>query len=200
MARPRTIEDEDLLESIRATFLELGPSAPTNELAARASVSEGTLFKRFGNKRAMFVRAMEPPALEGPWYDDMQGLAGEGDLRTNLEIIGLGLACHLRELFPRVFCLFNGIPGPGELESLFGPQGSPASQIRHELTRFFELEAAAGRVRPFPARHLAELFFGPIHFRISMEVVYSEEAAREPVDAETSIRELILTFHSLVTP
>ena len=75
MARPRTIEDEDLLESIRATFLELGPSAPTNELAARASVSEGTLFKRFGNKRAMFVRAMEPPALEGPWYDDMQGLA-----------------------------------------------------------------------------------------------------------------------------
>lgn len=197
MARPRSIDDEDLLESVRATFLALGPSASTTELATRAGVSEGTLFKRFGNKRAMFHRAMAPPQLEGPWFDEMLELAGQGDLAENLERIGIGIAEHFRELFPRLFCMFGGAPGPGELEALFGSE-SPSIRVRWQLTRYFERECAAGRVKPFPARHLAELFYGPIHFRVAMEIVHPEEAAREPLDGTAVVREVIATFHALV--
>ena len=57
MPRPRTITDEQIVEAARAAFLEQGFSATTAEIARRAGISEGTLFKRFATKEDLFEEA-----------------------------------------------------------------------------------------------------------------------------------------------
>jgi AcrR family transcriptional regulator len=58
MARPVSIPDEVILNAARQLFLERGSDVPTNEIAARAGVSHGIIFKRFKTKRALFNAAM----------------------------------------------------------------------------------------------------------------------------------------------
>lgn len=61
MARPSLHSDQELLEVARSTFLELGPGVSTQVIAERAGVSQATLFKRFGSKDTLLVRALRPP-------------------------------------------------------------------------------------------------------------------------------------------
>jgi AcrR family transcriptional regulator len=77
MARPQQFDNEALLESMRDTFLDLGPGASTQELAKRAGVSEGTLYKRFVSKRRMFTEALRLPEVEDfDWFTGMEARIG----------------------------------------------------------------------------------------------------------------------------
>ncbi len=53
MGRPRTVSDEVILEAARSVFLEHGPSASTQAIADRLSLSQAALFKRFGTKHVL---------------------------------------------------------------------------------------------------------------------------------------------------
>ena len=57
MARPTVIRDEQILDAARIVFLERGVLATTAEVAQRAQVSEGSLFKRFKTKAEQIGRA-----------------------------------------------------------------------------------------------------------------------------------------------
>ena len=49
-----------ILSAARAVFLERGAMGTTSEVAARAGVSEGTIFNRFKSKEMLFRAAMHP--------------------------------------------------------------------------------------------------------------------------------------------
>lgn len=56
MARPRSIEDEDLLSCAAEVLAQVGPSQFTlARAAARAGVAPATYIKRFGTKQGLFV-------------------------------------------------------------------------------------------------------------------------------------------------
>jgi len=55
MPRPVSIQDEVILNAARELFLERGLDVATSEIAARAGVSQGTIFKRFRTKQALFI-------------------------------------------------------------------------------------------------------------------------------------------------
>lgn len=74
MPRPRTITDDALLAIARRCFLARGHAIPTREIAAAAGISQAILYQRFGDKEALFLRAMTPAApdpdlLLGPTHD-----------------------------------------------------------------------------------------------------------------------------------
>src|SRR5690349_21995772 len=86
---------------MRETFLELGPGASTQELAKRARVSEGTLFKRFTSKRRMFTEALRLPELdECDWFVTIPKRAGKGPIEDHLAEIALGLHRYASVLMP----------------------------------------------------------------------------------------------------
>ena len=58
MARPTVIRNEAILQAARDVFLERGILATSAEVAQRAGVSEGSLFKRFKTKADLFRAAM----------------------------------------------------------------------------------------------------------------------------------------------
>lgn len=61
MARPRSISDEQILETARDCFLEFGPQVPTDVIADKLGVSSQALYKRFHSKEELMIAAVRPP-------------------------------------------------------------------------------------------------------------------------------------------
>ena len=62
MPRKKGTPDEVILDAAREVFLADGIGASTKKIAATAGVSEGVLFQRYGQKKALFFKAMRLPA------------------------------------------------------------------------------------------------------------------------------------------
>ena len=60
MARPRTISDDQILQTARECFLKHGPSVPTDVIADQLGVSAQALFKRFHSKQDLLLAAIAP--------------------------------------------------------------------------------------------------------------------------------------------
>ncbi len=58
MGRPTILSDEKILSAARRVFLERGIRATTAEVAREAGVAEGSLFKRWKTKHALFFAAL----------------------------------------------------------------------------------------------------------------------------------------------
>lgn len=66
--RPQTVTDEQILKVARKVFLENGPQASVDLIAKELNLSQPALFKRFGTKRALMVKAMQAPK-EIKWFE-----------------------------------------------------------------------------------------------------------------------------------
>ena len=62
MPRKKNTPDEVILDAARDVFLADGIGASTKKIAALAGVSESVLFQRYGQKKALFFKAMRLPA------------------------------------------------------------------------------------------------------------------------------------------
>ena len=71
MARPTTLSDPHILDAARAVFLERGIAATTAEVARRAGVAEGSIFKRWPTKQALFYAALTPETEVPAWLNTL---------------------------------------------------------------------------------------------------------------------------------
>lgn len=177
MARPKRIDDEALLESARATFLELGASVSTLELARRAGVSEGTLFKRFGSKMRLFQKAMRLPNLdEEPWAVDMLARAGEGDLEAHLRELALGLGRHIDGVLPAMQTVHrHGGLTCGQIRELCGKDEPSGMKTLRRFRELFAREIELGRLRPMDPATLADMFVGAVLHQCHMRLYFYDE-------------------------
>src|SRR4029079_11007196 len=100
MARPVSIKDETIIEAAKQVFLERGIQATTAEVAERAGVSEGTVFKRFRSKLDLFRAAMEDQLAVPDWTKQLHTRVGKGDPKENLFEMGMRIIAFFRELMP----------------------------------------------------------------------------------------------------
>src|SRR5262245_46157570 len=100
MARPVSIKDETIITAAREVFLERGIQATTAEVAQRAGVSEGSVFKRFKSKSELFHAAMGDRILEIEWVSSLPERVGRGEVRDNLAELGMQIIAFFRELMP----------------------------------------------------------------------------------------------------
>lgn len=66
MARPRSISDDQILQTARECFLQHGPAVATEVISEKLGVSPQALFKRFNSKNDLMIAAMAP-ADEADW-------------------------------------------------------------------------------------------------------------------------------------
>lgn len=179
MARPRTIDDDALLESLRATFLDLGPAASTAELARRAGVSEGTLFKRFGTKKKLFSASMQLPSIEDePWWDTMFDHVGRGSLEERLATLAGDLGRHLDDLLPRIYTIFaHGKLTPKDVADLAGRDRPDVVKRVAELLR---REMREGRLRDGDADMLAHMFVGAVVHQAHLGLFFPDRVEDTP--------------------
>ena len=169
MARPKTIRDEELIEAARSCFLAQGWSASTAGIAREAGVSEGTLFKRFGNKEGLFRAAMGIPDFDAAM--GLQGRLGKGDPHENLREIALAMIDFFRVLVPRVMMFWSRRSG-GPQDILKNESGTPPPlRAMQALAGYLDGEMEAGRLRRADPMVVARMLIGSIHHFVFVELV-----------------------------
>ncbi|HEU4404654.1 MAG TPA: helix-turn-helix domain-containing protein [Polyangiaceae bacterium] len=165
MARPATIQDEDLLAAAREEFLANGLGATTASIARRAGVSEGTLFKRFGSKEALFRAAMDVRAFDeidacgrSKYIDDIEARVGQGAVGDFLIELGTYLLEKFLVIVPMV--IMTHAKGTASLHDFSTGPPPGAVQGVEALARYLEGEMRLGRVRKADAEVLALSFSG----------------------------------------
>lgn len=140
MVRPTTIQDDALIRAARKVFLERGGKGTSAEVAREAGVSEGTLFKRFGTKEALFARAMASQHDEPAWTDRLMERVGKTTIEDQLFALGLELVAHFSALVPIMMMAWSN-----SAFSAAPKTRMPAHNIRR-LTAYFDAEMKAGRL------------------------------------------------------
>jgi AcrR family transcriptional regulator len=166
MGRPRTVSDEAILEAARAVFLEQGPSASTQSIADRISLSQAALFKRFGTKQDLMIAALMPPAIPPFVAVVAAGPSLEEPLELQLRSIGRDLILFFRGMVPCLMVLKTaGIDLQKLLERFPEP---PPVLMRRSLAEWFDRAMDAGLARRGDPLALASSFLGAFHMHSFM--------------------------------
>jgi AcrR family transcriptional regulator len=189
MARPVLIKDETILVAAREVFLERGIRATTAEVALRAGVSEGSVFKRFKSKFELFRSAMFDAHEEPAWLRDLPERVGKGEVREQLIDLGLEIIEFFRAIMPLIMMSWSN-PSPDGLPMLLaGPDPPPVRAVRR-MSGYFEAEMQAGRVRRFDAEVVARAFLGALNQYVFSEILL-KDLGNLPLPPETYVRGLV---------
>ena len=187
MPRPIKISDEQILTATRAVFLEKGPRATTAEIAARAGVSEGILFKRFGNKGAL-LRAATSAGMVGAWIQDE--VRAQGPLRTRADLVRFlhWQADVLRSVVPMVVMAWSSRCATDALPSeLTGSKPAPLVAIRALAAKFQEA-MEGGHLPSRNPEALARIVIGSLWYWVFLGHVLPRQ--RAAFDEDTLVEEL----------
>ena len=197
MARPAHITDEQILTAAREVFLERGFQATSAEVAKRAGVAEGSIFKRFKTKHALFIAAMK---MEEPeWMRGLEKRTGKGDLKQNLVELGLEIVGFFRQLMPLMMMAWSN-PGPSGLPEVLSEPNPPPLRAIKRLASFFESEIRAHRLRRHDAEIIARAYLGGLQNYVFMELLLKAQDEL-PLPAEMHVRGLVsLLWNGLGPP
>jgi AcrR family transcriptional regulator len=174
MARPPTIRDETIIQAAREVFLARGIRATTAEVAERAGVSEGSIFKRFKSKLELFEAAMGSPEEDPAFIRDLDRRVGQGDIRESLYELGREIESHFRRAVPLVMMSWSN-RGPEAPPCGSSGATPPPIRILKALIGYFEAEMRLGRLRSIDPEVAARSFFGAIQNFVVFEVLFGPQ-------------------------
>lgn len=196
MSRPAVIENETILAAARDVFLERGLRGTTADVASRAGVSEGTLFKRFKSKEALFRAAMRTP-VDLSVFADIGDRVGKGEVREHLVDVGLRALEAFRTIVPFIMTVmaspdYPGLPHPGEGDH-------PATRSMRAMMGYLEAEMRLGRIRRSDAEILARTFLGSI-FNYAWLDTTTHANEDLPLPAEAFVRGIVALLWAGIAP
>jgi AcrR family transcriptional regulator len=186
MSRPMVITETQILEAARSVFLERGITATTAEVARRAGIAEGSIFKRYKTKVELFRAAMQPDMDDPEWLKSLTNLAGK-DLRQGLVSVGMEAITFFRQVIPLHMMNWSN---PTCLASGTSPVNSPALRVLKRVTAFFESEMRANRLRRHDPEILARVYLGSLNNYVFYETVFKAHDEL-PLAPETFLRGLV---------
>jgi AcrR family transcriptional regulator len=189
VARPIRISDERILEAARAVFLEHGIAATTAEVARRASVAEGSIFKRFPTKAELFKAAMQGEFNEPAWIKTLLLAGQDEDPREVLMRVGMQAVEFFRRIMPLIMMQWSSGKTYGIPEQLQGPNAPPLRALA-ALSAFIERESRAGRMRAPQPEIVARMLMGSIQSYVFFEILLRAEG-KMPLPVDEYLRELI---------
>ena len=171
VGRPRRISDACILEAARAVFLARGIRATTAEVARRADVAEGTLFRRFDSKDALFRAAMRFDPEDFPrLLESLRAPSSTEEMRQVLVEAATHLLEHARVALPVMMMSWSNSSGAFALARL-SERADPIRRARRALISFFRAQIAAGRLAERSPEVLARVFLGSVHHYCFSEIV-----------------------------
>lgn len=167
MARPRTIDEADILRSAREVFIEQGARGSTREIARRLGVSEATLFKRYATKVELFLAAMTPAVPDTAAL--LRRARARKDTRRALHLVGTFALDYFRAAIPQMLPLIThpGV-GIGNLLRAFGE--SPATSFHAAVAEFLAERHEAGELSAPEPLAAAGLIVSAMHSVALFEV------------------------------
>lgn len=187
MSRPISIQRDVILETARKVFLEHGYQASTAQVARSAGISEGSLFKHFKTKNALFLAAMDMEISGATWQDLLSQSIGIGDLHRTLEAAGLQMLQHFQILLPRIIMVrSSGIVLTGPHQCGSAPIPHPVEKLR-ALTAYFRAEVKRGRLVMANPAVQAQVFFGALAHYVFQQTIFGYRPAPPKVYIRTVV-------------
>ena len=170
MPRPVSIHDDAILAAACKVFLAHGYQASTAEIARCASVSEGSLFKRFRTKTDLFLAAMDVQHREQEWQKRLLEGIGKAPLRPTLEAYGRHLLARLQIILPRILMVTSS--GVRFAEHYHPTRNPPPLQHAAILTQYLRAETRHGRLRLANPEIHADVFVGALSHCVFCETIF----------------------------
>ena len=200
MPRPVSIQDDVILRAAREIFLEKGWDATTSEIAAKAGVSHGIIFKRFKTKQALFQSAMQD---QSDWGQAIPALLnsslGRKDVETTLVELGTLFVEKFLVLIPALMMAWSN---KQETEN---PAASAAAANKERATRalkavktiaaYLEAEYRLGRIRETDFEVVAQAFVGALWHHAFLQVMLTDGKSG-PAKERRYVRRLVKAMWS----
>jgi AcrR family transcriptional regulator len=200
MPRPVSIQDDVILRAAREIFLEKGWDATTSEIAAKAGVSHGIIFKRFKTKQALFQSAMQD---QSDWGQAIPALLnsslGRKDVETTLVELGTLFVEKFLVLIPTLMMAWSN---KQETEN---PAASAAAANKERATRalqavktiaaYLGAEYRLGRIRETDFEVVAQAFVGALWHHAFLQVMLTDGKSG-PAKGRRYVRRLVKAMWS----
>jgi len=179
MPRPVSIQDDVILRAAREIFLEKGWDATTSEIAAKAGVSHGIIFKRFKTKQALFQSAMQE---RSDWGQTIPGLLnsslGRKDVETTLVELGSLFVEKFLMLIPTLMMAWSNkqeTENPAESAAAANKErATKALQAVKTIAAYLEAEYRLGRIRETDFEVVAQAFVGALWHHAFLQVMLTD--------------------------
>ena len=174
MPRPVSIQDDVILRAAREVFLEKGWDATTSEIASRAGVSHGIVFKRFKTKQALFHSAMQ----ESDWGQTIPALlrssVGKDVEKTLVEVGSLFVEKFLMIIPMLMMAWSNKQENLSESESaaITGKyRAERALGAVKAIAAYLKAESRLGWIRATDFEVVAQAFIGALWHHAFLQVM-----------------------------
>ena len=179
MPRPVSIQDDVILRAAREIFLEKGSDATTSEIAAKAGVSHGIIFKRFKTKQALFQCAMQD---QSDWGQAIPALLntslGRKDVETTLVELGTLFVEKFLMLIPTLMMAWSNkqeTENPAESAAAANKErATKALQAVKTIAAYLEAEYRLGRIRETDFEVVAQAFVGALWHHAFLQVMLTD--------------------------
>ena len=196
MARPTVIRNGDLLIAARSVFLERGILATSAEVALRAGVSEGTLFKRFKTKSELFRAAMGIDIESVPdAIAELPSKVGMGTVRENMVDGGLAFVGFFERVMPFMMMvwsnpLYNRRRGHDPIPDGFDVPDPLPIRAQRLVATYLEGEILRERIRAIDPKVIARAYLGAMSSYVFTEILVSRQGG-PTIDRGVYVRDVV---------
>lgn len=142
MPRPRTLRYDRLLEAAREVFLADGPAGTMREIAERAGMAEGSIYRFVQTKEQLFRQATDTDRLEPRWLAQLLSRVGRGELTTELVEAGMQSTEFFR-LMLRMLMVRGAVPKSARKDDA---GAAVPAQVLRQIAGYFAAEQQLGRI------------------------------------------------------
>jgi AcrR family transcriptional regulator len=189
MARPVSIDDRNLLRVAREIFLERGVTATTSEIARRAGIAQGSIFRRFKSKADLFKAALFSESF--PWMMSLRGRVATMGLKDALIETGPEIIALYRKVLPVMMMGWSHRRFMGTPHAV----SQPPAPMQH-LHAFFEEQMTLGRIRQGSPRLLAAAYVSPLMTYALVQLT----GRKHSIDPQTYVAELVQVLWAGIAP
>jgi len=200
MARPTVIRNEVILDAARAIFLERGILATSAEVAQRAGVSEGSIFKRFKTKADLFRAAMGVDVEDVPRaLSVLASLAGSNTVEENLVVAGIQTVGFFTRVMPIMMMSWSNPKVQGCFPA--GGEGADPPPLRAQahVAQYLSAEVQLGRLRTIDVAVIARAYMGALSAYVFSEML-STGGRGTNIDPNAYVREYVRTLLGGMAP
>jgi AcrR family transcriptional regulator len=204
MPRPVSIQDDVILRAAREVFLEKGWDATTSEIAAKAGVSHGIIFKRFKTKQSLFQSAMQEQSDWGQTIPTLLNASiGRKDVEATLIELGAIFVQKFLLMIPTLMMSWSNKqedPSQTEQATMTGKErAARALQAVKTIASYLEAESRLGRIRETDFEVVAQAFVGALWHHAFLQVMLADGKST-PAKERRYVTRLVKAMWSGIAP
>lgn len=165
MARPRSVSDDQILQTVRACALEKGASFSLEDVSSRLGVSTPALLKRFGTREELVFAALKPPNPE--FLKALEQGPTRAPLRGQLRDILAQFTAFFSSVFPCMMVLRESGISWNKMSCLHNEP--PTLLARTAIFHWLQRAKTSGLIKAEEVETAASAIVGAVIARIALD-------------------------------